>query len=102
LCVKHYYYTIFGVPKKLTHSGIVFIQTLNQIAIRSIFILFQSDQPTEGIREEKWEVFYPNALGCHRILPATDLGDVSQKTPAHGLLRRRPGKKLRIILVNVS
>jgi len=43
LCVKHYYHTIFGVPKMLTHSGIGNIQTLNRIAVISIIISFQLD-----------------------------------------------------------
>jgi hypothetical protein len=37
LCVKHYYHTTFGVPKKLTHSGSVCIQTLNPKAFEDIF-----------------------------------------------------------------
>lgn len=57
LCVKLYYHTIFGVPKMLTHSGIVYIQTLNRIAIRSISISFQLDHSIKCAKEEKWEVF---------------------------------------------
>lgn len=46
LCVKHYYHTTFGIPKKLTHSGSVFIQTLNQKAFEDIFA-FISKRSTE-------------------------------------------------------
>jgi len=66
LCVKLYYHTIFGVRKMLTHSGIVYIQTLNRIAIRSIFISFQLDQPIKFTKEEKWEVFSPELIRPYR------------------------------------
>jgi len=66
LCVKLYYHTIFGVPKMLTHSGIVYIQTLNRIAIRSIFISFQLDHYIKCAREEKWEVFSPELIRPYR------------------------------------
>ena len=66
LCVKLYYHTIFGVRKMLTHSGIVYIQTLNRIAIRSIFISFQLDQPIKLTKEEKWEVFSPELIRPYR------------------------------------
>jgi hypothetical protein len=71
LCVKHYYYTIFGVPKMLTHSGIGYIQTLNQFAFRSIIISFQLDHSIKCTMEEKWEVFSTETIQFHPYRPET-------------------------------
>jgi len=65
LCVKHYYYTIFGVPKMLTHSGTGYIQTLNRFAFRSIITSFQLDHSIKRTMEEKWEVFFPEEIQFH-------------------------------------
>jgi hypothetical protein len=77
LCVKHYYYTIFGVPKMLTHSGIGYIQTLNRFAFKSIITSFQLDHSINPIMEVKWEVFFPEAIQFHEYRPETLLRDRS-------------------------
>ena len=77
LCVKYYYYTIFGVPKMLTHSGIGYIQTLNRFAFRSIIISFQLDHSIKRTMEEKWEVFFTEEIQFHWYLPGTVFRDLS-------------------------
>jgi hypothetical protein len=79
LCVKYYYYTIFGVPKMLTHSGIGYIQTLNLIATISNIISFQLDHTEKCAIEEKWEVFFPESIRPHRYRAANGFRDLLQK-----------------------
>ena len=40
LCVKHNYYTTFGVPKKHSHYGNILIQMLNLTASIAVLLVF--------------------------------------------------------------
>lgn len=55
----------------LTHSGIGYIQTLNRFTFRSIITSFQLDHSTKCTMEEKWEVFFPEAIQFHSYRPKT-------------------------------
>jgi hypothetical protein len=68
LCVKHYYHTTFGIPKKITHSGIARIQKLNRFVKKEFLYLFQLDQAKKGLKEENEKYFtYKNLADLERL-----------------------------------
>ncbi len=88
LCVKHYYHTTFGVPKKLSHSGSAHIQTLNSDAFEDIFA-FISDRSTRKMRldTERWSIL-PGGMTPGSRWPGQQICLLSRNNQAPSRFRR--------------